>query len=364
MIKRTIYEVYGADAKAMTRMLLEKANIAEEIPAGASVGLKPNLVVGKPPESGATTHGGILEGILAYLQDHGIRDISIMEGSWIGERTERGFAACGYEAIARKYGVPLYDLKKDKTRAVETPIGELQICCRPLDTGYLISLPVLKGHCQTGITCAMKNSKGCLPDAEKRHFHALGLHRPIAALAAVLRPALYIVDSLCGDLNFEEGGTPVQTNRMLLGHDPVQLDTYGCMLMGIDPESVAYIGLAQAWGAGSTALAPEDILRLNDPADAPAFPKPSGLVSRLTRGVEQRAACSACLGNLVHALYRLESERHQTYRKPIYIGQGFAGQATAGLGVGKCCAGAARCVMGCPPAAEDILQALLDDLAE
>ena len=38
-----------------------------------------------------------------------------------------------------------------------------------------------------------------------------------AALAAALRPELTIVDSLCGDLDFEEGGNPVPTGRMLLG---------------------------------------------------------------------------------------------------------------------------------------------------
>ena len=58
------------------------------------------------------------------------------------------------------------------------------------------------------MTCALKNCKGCLPDREKRRFHAEGLMRPIAALATALRPELTIVDSLCGDLDFEEGGNP------------------------------------------------------------------------------------------------------------------------------------------------------------
>ena len=34
------------------------------------------------------------------------------------------------------------------------------------------------------MTCALKNLKGCLPDREKRRFHALGLTKPIAALGA------------------------------------------------------------------------------------------------------------------------------------------------------------------------------------
>ena len=58
------------------------------------------------------------------------------------------------------------------------------------------------------MTCALKNLKGCLPDREKRNFHSDGLMKPIAALGAFLKPALVIVDSICGDLNFEEGEIP------------------------------------------------------------------------------------------------------------------------------------------------------------
>ena len=97
----------------------------------------------------------------------------------------------------------------------------MSIACRALDANFLIDLPVLKGHCQTRMTCALKNLKGCLPDAEKRKFHAEGLMKPIAALAAALRPKLVIVDSICGDLDFEEGGNPIRTNRMYLGADLV-----------------------------------------------------------------------------------------------------------------------------------------------
>ena len=204
-----IYEIFGTNAHAMTRALMESAGAACKIPSGASVALKPNLVVAASPETGATTHAGVLSGAIEYLRDHGFRDISIIEGSWVGDDTGRAFRAAGYEAVGKKYGVPLFDLKRDKTRRVDTPLRPMDICCRALDADYLINLPVLKGHCQTAMTCALKNCKGCLPDREKRRFHAEGLMRPIAALAAALRPELTIVDSLCGDLDFEEGGNPV-----------------------------------------------------------------------------------------------------------------------------------------------------------
>ncbi|NCB30236.1 MAG: DUF362 domain-containing protein [Clostridia bacterium] len=357
---RTIYVVYGGDAREMTLALLSAANIKEEIPQGAKIALKPNLVVAKGPESGATTHRDVLAGCIEYLQAHGHMDICIMESAWVGESTKRSFQAAGFDALCARYGVPFMDLKQDQPRQVDTPIGKMAICRSALDADYLISLPVLKGHCQTGMTCALKNSKGCIPDSEKRRFHALGLAKPIAALGTVLRPHLTIVDSLCGDLDFEEGGTPVQTGRMFLGHDQVQMDAFGCRLMGISPRDVSYLPFAQAYGAGSMEIGPEDVVYLNQPSQAPSFPKPTGVVSRLTRHVEQRSACSACYGNLVHALYRLEQAHHKPCNFPICIGQGFKDTPIPGIGIGACCNCASIQAKGCPPSAETILRLLLE----
>ena len=38
-----IYEIFGTNAHAMTRALMESAGAACKIPSGASVALKPNL---------------------------------------------------------------------------------------------------------------------------------------------------------------------------------------------------------------------------------------------------------------------------------------------------------------------------------
>ena len=350
----SIYQIYGDDAHDMTLRLLEASNAVLRVPPGGSVALKPNLVIADAPENGATTHAGVLSGAVEYFRDHGVKDISIIEGSWVGDKTDRAMRRAGYEAVCKRYGVPFFDLKKDDTRPVNTPVGPIDVCCRALDAGLLVDLPVLKGHCQTVMTCALKNLKGCLPDREKRHFHSMGLTKPIAALAAALKPGLIVVDSICGDLSFEEGGTPVETNRMFLGTDAVQIDTYAACLMGLRLSDVPYIALAERYGAGSAACAESDIINLNAPSDMKAYPKPSGKVARLTRNVRQDRACSACFANLVRALYAtgLGGELD------ICIGQGWQGRAFDGLGIGRCCKGARQCVAGCPPTAQAIADVL------
>lgn len=349
-----IYNIYGQDSHSMTKKLLEASDAIKLVPSGGSVALKPNLVVAGHPDNGATTHAGVLAGCIEYFRDSGVRDISIIEGSWVGDNTNRAMKAAGYDEICRRYDVEFFDLKHDKTRTVETRIGPIEICAKALDAGLLVNLPVLKGHCQTRMTCALKNLKGCIPDKEKRRFHAIGLTRPIAALGTALKSGLIVVDSICGDLSFEEGGNPIHTNRMFLGTDPVMIDAYGCSLMGLELDRVAYVPVAEMFGAGSTKFLPEDIVNLNEPVDAGKYPKRSGEMTYFTRNVHEDSACSACYAALVRALYTHDIGRS----REIYIGQGWRGKKIpeGALGIGRCCAGAGECVKGCPPSAKDIAE--------
>ena len=352
-----IWQIYGKDAHEMTLALLEEAQAERLVPKGGSVALKPNLVIAGTPESGATTHPGVLSGCIEYFFGHGVRDVSVIEGSWVGDDTMRAMRRAGYDRVCEKYSVPFFDLKKDAVRRVDTAVGPVDICRRALDAGLLVDLPVLKGHAQTRMTCALKNLKGCLPDREKRRFHAMGLQKPIAALAAALRPGLVVVDSICGDLDFEEGGTPVETDRMMLGTDAVQMDAYGRELMGLEKGDVPYIELAERFGAGSASWSQEDVAQLNDPAQGAAGVRPRGTVAAIARRVHQDRACSACFAAVVRALYSTGMGGDTD----IYVGQGWQGTRLDGLGIGKCCGGASRCVMGCPPTPAAIAQALAEE---
>lgn len=350
-----IYEIYGDNAHEMTMALMKAADVASMIKKDAKIALKPNLVNAGTAETGSTTHPGVVTGCIEYLRDNGFGDISVIESSWIGERTDRSVKACGIDKICDKYNVPFYDLKTDEVRAVDTPIRPIEISCRALDADFLIDLPVLKGHCQTAMTCALKNLKGCIPDREKRRFHTEGLFEPIAALASALTPDLVIVDSICGDLYFEEGGNPVHTDRMMLGTDPVMIDAYGCILMGLDIKDVPYIGLAEKWGAGSSKVDPEEVIKLNEPKHSQNYPSATGIIKKLVKNVSADSACSACYASLVRALYNADREGLKIKDK-INIGQGNQGKSLSGIGIGRCCSGADICIMGCPPTADAIIR--------
>lgn len=360
MEQKQLLVVYGEDPGEMTGRLLEQIDLLHLVPKDAVIGLKPNLVKASPAENGATTHPEIVEAVIAYLRDLGYKNLLIIESSWLGADTRRAFRECGYERIARIYDVPLVDLKNDSPVTVKAGEMELKICRQVLKTDFLINLPVLKAHCQTALTCALKNLKGCIPDSEKRRYHGLGLHRPIAALSSVLRPHLTIVDAVCGDLSFEEGGNPVPMGRLIAGRDPVLIDAYACALFGLEPSAVPYINMAARLGAGTDDLSQAKITEIN-PENKPAFSfRLTGQAQVLAKTIEEQQACSACFGSLIHALYRLDEKDNQKRFSggKIKIGQGFRGKNGPGPGIGNCTRGLHPNLPGCPPTARAIINFL------
>jgi uncharacterized protein (DUF362 family) len=356
--KNGIRIIYGDNPKEMVIELLEAIKPEEEIDKNALVGIKPNLVLAKPSSSGATTTPEIVAGLIEYLKSKGRHRIAIMEGSWVGDRTSQAFKVCGYEALSRKYNVTLIDLQKDKYKAYEINGLKINICDYVTKVDYLINIPVLKGHCQTNITCALKNMKGCIPNSEKRKFHTMGLHKPIAYLNRLIKQSLIIVDGMNGDLNFEEGGNPVQMNRIIAGKDPVLVDAYAAHLMGFGIEEISYIPMAEAIGAGTADLANADIVELNKDSGTRKL-APSGRVQQLSRHIVEDSACSACYGSAIYGLERLyEKGLLNRLKEKLYIGQGFKEKRFDGIGIGTCTSGFDRCVKGCPPKARDIVEYL------
>ncbi len=356
MERDEILLLHGTDYQDMTVRLLREAKLTEHLPRKEMrIGIKPNLVVAAAASSGATTHPEIVAGVIEYLQENGYTNLRVLEGSWVGARTDRAFQASGIGDVCRRYGVECMDLQKDSFEKVDAAGLPMEVCKQALSLDFLINLPVLKGHCQTTVTCALKNHKGLLTNNEKRHFHALGLHKPIAHLSTIFAEKEFIVvDNICGDLDFEEGGNPVQMDRILCGFDPVLIDTFACQAMGYDIREVPYISMAERLGAGSTDLKNAQVKSLNSPVVSTTF-RLTRRVRELEKYVISDKACSACYGSLIYALDKLDQKNELWgHREKVCIGQGFRGK-DGDIGVGKCTGCFDRNVGGCPPTATQML---------
>jgi len=240
----------------------------------------------------------------------------------------------------------------------------------------------------------MKNLKGCIPDHEKRRFHTLGIHRPVAVLNTLVKTGYCVVDGICGDLTFEEGGNPVEANRIIAGRNPLLVDSYCVQLIGYQPEEIEYLSYGKELGIGEYYSPSTEIVELNVQEKTVHDPKSGWAATRYKDLISEDAACSPCYSSLVYALHRLGGKTHTEGK--IHIGQGYRGKAGAGggskiaggagvgagdrgktgngggagngagdsaefstgIGIGDCTRGFARCVTGCPPKATDIYNAL------
>lgn len=353
-----MYMIHGTDYTEMTKKLLKEADLSGMIPnQHAKIGIKPNLVSPSEASYGATTHPEIVAGIIEYLKEEGFENICMLEGSWVGDRTEDSVIACGYDRLVEQYQVPFYDMQKDKAVDVDCQGLVLSLCRTPMELDFLINVPVLKGHCQTKITCALKNMKGLIPNKEKRHFHAMGLHKPIAHLNKGIVQNFVVVDNICGDWDFEDGGNPVVMNRILAFSDPVLCDSYVCDLMGYDVSEVPYIGYSEELGVGSSDLSALEVYSINTSEEEIELPKLRKTVE-LKDAVEEVESCSACYGYLLPALDLLREEGlFEQLKEKICIGQGYRGK-TGELGIGTCTRQFRHTLKGCPPTEMEIYEFL------
>ena len=368
--KNIIYKIYGTDYKEMTKRLLTRsgfiASVTERMhelgktPGSLRIAIKPNLLDCSPADYGATTHPEIVEGIIGLLQDNAFVNLKITEGSWVGGNTAKAFEYCGYNALAQKYGVGIIDGQKEKSYEADCRGMKLSICNCYRDTDYLINVPVLKGHCQTKITCALKNMKGLIPNSEKRRFHTMGLHKPIAHLNTHIRQDYIVVDHICGDPDFEEGGNPLVRNCIMAARDPVLVDAYTADILGYRPHDVEYVRLAEKLGVGSADLNKLKIVTVEGENNE-NMPDTHKILS-VNYAVDDVDSCSACYSMLIGALNRLKDDGLlDKLDGKIAIGQGYRGKGGT-CGIGSCTAAFDFNIPGCPPEEDKIYEALREHI--
>lgn len=406
MKKNDLYMISGMEYKEMTKEILAQSDLWGEIEKKANekqkdadqmlVGIKPNLVSPTEASYGATTHPEIASGIIEYLQERGCQQIVMLESSWVGDKTSESIEVCGYDRLVEKYHVPFWDMQVDESYEADCGGMKLQICSSVKKLDFLINVPVLKGHCQTKITCALKNMKGLIPNKEKRHFHKLGLHKPIAHLNMGIHQDFIVVDNICGDLDFEDGGNPVVMNRVLTALDPVLCDAFVCQILYYKKEDVPYLVMAEELGVGSADLEHANLIQFRyekgtkeekikeqgtkkaiNGKDINRKVKRGGNIHKtackgwkdvdiprkrkvveLQDAVEEVESCSACYGYLIPALDMLKQEGLlEKLDCKIAVGQGYRGKSGK-LGVGNCTCRFEHFVKGCPPTEMEIYEHL------
>ena len=358
--------IYGSQVERTVRQLLDNTGAMDQLRPDDSVMIKPNLVASRKDWIGVDTDPRVIEALVKSLKDRGVHRITVGDGSGMGNSATKAFEYCGYRDLATRYGLRLVDLEKDefikKPVTIEGPFKNLEIARTVVECDFFISVPVMKAHHETLITCSLKNLKGTMPRSMKTAFHSVNLHRAIAQLNSILLPDLIIVDGLQGDLHSETGHDPVAMDRIILGTNPVEVDSVVADMLGYAPRDIRHIAFSADPGLGTCDLKKITIRSLNRPSARKRFSPPSHYSKRFPCYISAEGACCTCMGNFIFALERLKEQGLLSERLSFFIGQNSkipANKKALTVAVGQCASkqdGADLRIDECPPTAGNIYQ--------
>ena len=239
----------------------ESLGLAHHIKAADRIAVKPNLCAGTIclPPSGVVTNPQVLDMVvqaLVGLNDHASVAIVESDSTGPGLAVDK-FAHQGYPQRFSRYSqVRLVDLSRSPVSRYTCPGRYFRhglVLPRIIrEADLFVSVGKMKTHSNTVVTGILKNQFGCLPESDKEKYHPF-LPEVIADINAVARPHLCILDAVPAmEGNGPVQGSPVDLDLLILGTDPVAVDSTMARMMGFDPERIPMLRVAQDAGIGTT----------------------------------------------------------------------------------------------------------------
>jgi len=382
------------------RKAVELSNLFDDIPANAKIFIKPNIVYWNKlsvfPKWGVITTSRVIEDAVVLLNERGIKDITIGEGIVTADPKDEETAAdafekLGYNVLKERYGVKLVNTFWSGFKKIDMGLDfEVNFSSDALAADYILNIPVLKTHAQAKASIAFKNLKGLINVASRKKFHSADpvhdLNFNVAHLADNIPPCLTIID---GIYTLERGpamdGKAHRKNILVASKDILSADLAGAKLLGFDPSEIPHLVIAAKERNRSTDLSDVELVGekiedlashhewdfiYNDAGDLPLPFQKIG-VQGLKYHKYDTSMCTYCSGlNGIILLAIKYSWKGKPYEN-IEILTGKMMKPTEGnnktILLGQCqynlnkddpCIKELIPIQGCPPAREDVVDAL------
>ncbi len=366
------------------RAAVEKAleligGVRDVIKSGDLVLINPSWVA--PPvqrEAGCITMPEVPRALADIVKEMGARPV-IAESSAVGVDSTQVIEQSGYREL-REMGYEVVDLKSGET-GVELPVENGKVfdsigsweLVRQADV--IISVPKLKTHDQTEMTCSIKKLKGLLTDKTKKAMHQQGLFEGVIDLLSAVKPRLAVVDAvICQEGVGPIFGKPVEMNLILAGKDLVAVDATCARLIGYRAEEILLTVNAAARGLG--VMDADRIELTGEPLE--------NVKRRFLRAIEDQpvevegfrlihdeATCTGCRNTVMSALIDMRNSDQLMYLPGVAVVTGGAplpadtapeNVVTVGLCMKE--NRSERHVKGCPPNNALVVKAIIGDRAE
>lgn len=353
--------------------------IEEIIKPGRLVLINPSWVA--PPvnrKAGCITLPEVSRAVSEIVKELGAKPI-IAESSAVGVDTDKVIETSGNNDL-RKIGYEVVNLEKTPSTSLLVPNGKVFKTIESYElvrrADVVISVPKLKTHDQTEMTCSIKKLKGLITAKAKRAMHQEGLFEGVVDLLSAITPKLTVVDAIvCQEGAGPIFGKPVEMNLIITGKDLVAVDSTCARIIGYEPCEILLTVNAAKRGLG--VMDPEQIEVVGEPLDA--------VKRRFLRSIEDNpvevegfhlicgeTTCTGCRNTIMSALIDMRNADQLMYLPGVTVVTGGAplpkGMPRDNIViVGKCAPKenqTDRHVKGCPPNNALIVKAIIGGRAE
>lgn len=218
---------------------------------GSSVFLKVNALSPKVVP-GQNTSPWVIEAVADLLSREGFKIFIGDANVATAKQVEQSAKNWGYNNLCKKYNTKFVNLSKQKTVPIRVRGKMFKTLSIPkilTDVDSMVTLPVVKTHNVSGMTCALKNQWGCIPRFRQKYHLMLNQAIPEINLAVPVK--FCVADAtVCLEDNGPVTGIPKITNSVFASRDRVALDSAVAEFIGYSEAEFKYIAYAEEIGLG------------------------------------------------------------------------------------------------------------------
>ncbi len=251
--------------------------------------IKPNLLSAKDPSRAITTHPALVQAVVEEVQNIGATVLIGDSPGGVERGVKRVWENTKMAEVVAATGTRLVPFESSGVYERKTDEGKRYFIAKPvLDADVVISLPKLKTHTLTLMTCAVKNMFGSIPGFRKSEYHKEApkprdFARVIADICSLTKPHLSVVDAVvCMEGDGPSAGNPKYLGLLFASTDAVALDMIAAKIMGYKDGEIEITSAAQKNGLGAKSFSEIEMLgeKLTE-LSVPKFTLPSNRFLKL-----------------------------------------------------------------------------------
>lgn len=257
---------HGASPELIVKAAIDAmGGIRKFISRGDVVVIKPNIGWDRTPEQAGNTNPEVVAAVVKLCFEAGAKKVKVFDRPVNDPR--RCYVQSGIAPAASALGasVDYVDERKFKDMAINgEALKSWPLYTDIFEADKVINIPIAKHHGLAKLTMSMKNWMGVMGGL-RRQIHQR-LDESLVDLSMKIKPTLTVLDAVrILTANGPQGGSLADVKKLdtvIVGFDPVAIDSYGATLFGMKGSDLGYVTLGHKLGLGQMDLAKQRIKKI------------------------------------------------------------------------------------------------------